>query len=444
MRIIRIAVQLILFCSFIGSANGQGYKYYSHSLSNLYLYNPAFSGTSGYGVININQRNQWVGFEGAPILTALSWNMPDKKNKTALGFVLENEKTSLLLETNARASYTYRIPLKEDVTTLRFGLAAGINHSGLDKSQAENPNDPAIINAKSSVISPVAQFGILLDHKTYQIGLSLPELFSKTDVSAKVFSTQFAGFKNLIFSASSEYTLVKKKWNYQPRIFMGLSNGFVTAELQNIFKYKKNSWAGISYRLNSGVGISGGIRKDKISFGYGYQVPVSGITSLAGGSHELFLTYHTTFHKVKPKKKPKPKPDIKKPDIIVVKTDSVKKDSVITIVEEVVTPPEIVDQITDEKLKKEKIVVASRGDHPMEMEEGFYVIAGSFTVQANASKYKDRLNLEGRFAEMGYNSDKELFYVYILKTHDVNVAAKTASDSRQEKEFEKAWVFRIE
>lgn len=59
-----------------------------------------------------------------------------------------------------------------------------------------------------------------------------------------------------------------------------------------------------------------------------------------------------------------------------------------------------------------------RGNHPEELEPSEYVIAGAFKSSANAKHFADGLrNLEFN-ARYGYQTEKELWFVYILKTAD--------------------------
>ena len=66
---------------------------------NNYAYNPAIAGSKSHSVVNLNYRNQWVGFQDAPKTYLLSvHNSIGKEKKVGLGFFINSEKGILISE----------------------------------------------------------------------------------------------------------------------------------------------------------------------------------------------------------------------------------------------------------------------------------------------------------------------------------------------------------
>jgi len=71
-----------------------------------------------------------------------------------------------------------------------------------------------------------------------------------------------------------------------------------------------------------------------------------------------------------------------------------------------------------------------------------YVVVGAFAVPRNASKFKkyvsQRLHVQ---AQQDFNPNRNLYYVFVLRTTDLEVAVTEAKRLRSEEDFPDAWVF---
>src|SRR5688500_18724368 len=98
---------------------------YTNYLLNDYAFNPAVVGSHRYIQANLNYRNQWVGFEGAPKTCMASIYGPFRKSaKVALGGMVQADVTGLLQRTGGYLTYAYHIKLN-DAWKLGMGLSAG-------------------------------------------------------------------------------------------------------------------------------------------------------------------------------------------------------------------------------------------------------------------------------------------------------------------------------
>ncbi len=85
-----------------------------------------------------------------------------------------------------------------------------------------------------------------------------------------------------------------------------------------------------------------------------------------------------------------------------------------------------------------------QGVHHAELELGDYVIAGVFKMEANAKKYSDGLlKLGFKDSDYGYLTNKDLWYVHIAESNDLNVIKQHRDKFRKMKIFREAWLLTV-
>ncbi|MEI8136957.1 MAG: type IX secretion system membrane protein PorP/SprF, partial [Bacteroidota bacterium] len=96
---------LMLFYSFF---KGQQQTLFTNITLHQYLYNPAYAGANKGTQFNIGYRNQWAGFEGAPVtFMASGYGTFKKKPNMAAGGLIMNDKSGLLSRTSFYGTYSY-------------------------------------------------------------------------------------------------------------------------------------------------------------------------------------------------------------------------------------------------------------------------------------------------------------------------------------------------
>ena len=108
---------LILLClgSLIQEAQSQQAIMFSQYFVNDMIYNPAVVGSKSYNQITVQSRQQWLGFEGAPLSTNISYH-GSLNNRSAMGGYLEHDMTFPSSQSNLQVNYAYHVPLnKEDI-----------------------------------------------------------------------------------------------------------------------------------------------------------------------------------------------------------------------------------------------------------------------------------------------------------------------------------------
>ena len=65
---------------------------FSQDTMNKFLINPAYAGSEGYTTFNLTARQQWLGFEDAPMIQAISGANQDLENKSYFKVKICQEK----------------------------------------------------------------------------------------------------------------------------------------------------------------------------------------------------------------------------------------------------------------------------------------------------------------------------------------------------------------
>lgn len=98
----------------------------------------------------------------------------------------------------------------------------------------------------------------------------------------------------------------------------------------------------------------------------------------------------------------------------------------------VVTPP-----------VRERHETFRRGAHSKELANGDYIIAGVFSSEANANRYSNGLLQLGYGASFGFLTEKQLWYVWIYRSDDIDQARVERDKYRKLRMFKDAWLLTI-
>lgn len=272
---------------------------YTNYVLNNYAYNPAVAGSKPYAVVNLNYRNQWVGFKDAPKTYLVSLHSSiGKQKKVGVGVLINSDNTGLLGKTTGQLTFAYHIKLNKTYK-LGFGISAGMVQYRIKLYDAKTAdagdelltgnllaNNVFDSNAGLYLYSDKLFFGI----SGYQyLSNKITWKDSKSTLAPHVYAT--LGYK---IQAS-------KKLVIEPSALLKFNS---PAPMQPEFSvrgiYKNLFWVGGSYRVNDAAsGLIGIILKEKLTIAYAYDFSISKIRTYNSGSHEISLTYQL----IKKKKK---------------------------------------------------------------------------------------------------------------------------------------------
>lgn len=283
----KIAVSTLFFINTI-LAIAQHDAQYSQYMFNRLVINPATAGSYDALSIALLHRNQWTGFEGAPITTTLSADSPLKNKKLNLGINIIADKYGVTSRGIFNANFAYRIIMKK--SSLAFGIKGGIERvaNNFAKIITTEQGDNSFSGETEKQVIPVAGFGVYYQSQKFYSGLSFPSLLKDTKHNVKQ-------YKPILFTSGYVFS-VSSQLKLKPSILIKyIKDSPLQADL-NINAYYKILGLGISYRTRDAiVFLLHYYVNDQFTIGYSYDASVSRLRGYSGGSHELMIKYDFSY-----------------------------------------------------------------------------------------------------------------------------------------------------
>jgi type IX secretion system PorP/SprF family membrane protein len=269
----------------------------SHYMFNTMSYNPGVAGTSGMICATALNRQQWIGFKGAPSTTVFNVSAPVSlfKIKSGVGLLIESDNIGFDKDINLSAVYTYLM----DLGSGKLGI--GINLGMLNKTltptwqipsgDAHTPpsGDPLIPENKESFVAFDAGLGLYFKAEKYYAALSVTHLNQP-----KIKFTKGTPYISRHYYLTAGYTLQLPNPSLEliPSVF-AFSDGKVTqVAVTSLVRYNKKVWGGVSYRAGDALtGMVGVELYNGIRLGYAYDFTISDIRKNSSGSHEFMVNY---------------------------------------------------------------------------------------------------------------------------------------------------------
>jgi type IX secretion system PorP/SprF family membrane protein len=281
---------LILFIAML-QLHAQHDNLYSQYMFNGLLLNPAYAGSNEVLSATALNRNQWVGFTGAPETSTFSLHTPLKNKKINLGITFISDRYGITTQNKINAVYAYRIFFKK--SSLSFGLQAGVDliKNNYNNIQTTTPGDAVFTGQYSQQNIPQIGFGIYYKGQNFYVGISSPDMVS-IGVSSVVYKSIFLT-TGYLFNLSENIKL-------KPSVLVKYIKASPVEVDLNAFIYLKMVGLGYSYRTNNAMVALLSIQINKqFSAGYSYDYTTSKLNTYVRGSHEIMLKYEFGY-KVNP------------------------------------------------------------------------------------------------------------------------------------------------
>ncbi len=270
---------------------------FSQYMYNMISVNPAYAGSREIMVVNVLNRNQWLGVEGAPVTQTLSAHTSIPSTNLGVGLSIINDKLGYENTTYAFADVSYKINLDYyDEYKLTFGIKAGFRKYSLDEELLNDPRysgDPFLNNFDYSW-SPNFGVGVYFRGESFYLGLSSPKLLTTKS------NTEFADLERVSYFFNGGYLMdVNRNVKFKPAFLVKYTDGApISVDFSSMFFINEFLWLGGSYRLSDSIGAIVNFRVAKGLFiGYSYDYITSNLTTFTSGSHEIMLNYEFVFPK---------------------------------------------------------------------------------------------------------------------------------------------------
>lgn len=276
---------------------GQQYPQFSQYMYNTISFNPAYAGAREVMVINLLNRNQWFGIDGAPVTQTFSANSSIPFTKLGVGISIINDKIGYEKTSNVFADVSYRLDLDTyDEYKITFGIKAGFRKYGIDEELLYDPgtsNDP-FLNIIDTKWRPNFGLGVYFRGESFYLGLSAPKLFNYKNVS------EFVSLDRVSYFFDGGYLMqVNPVLQFKPAFLVKFTDGAPPSfDLSALFLINENIWLGASYRISDAVGAMVNLKiVEGLSVGYSYEYITSALGNFTSGSHEMMINYEFNFPK---------------------------------------------------------------------------------------------------------------------------------------------------
>jgi type IX secretion system PorP/SprF family membrane protein len=278
----RILLFTIFFPCMLG-LYAQHDNLYSQYMFNGLLVNPAYAGSNEVLNATFVNRNQWVGFDGAPRTSTFSLHTPLKNKKINVGITFTNDCYGITTQNKINAIYAYRLFFKK--SSLSFGLQVGVDFikNNWNLIQTTTPGDQVFTSQFSQQTVPQTGFGVYYKAQKFYVGISSPDLLS--------IGTSNTLYKSALLTAGYLFD-VSENVKIKPFVLVKyIRNSPVEVDL-NAIVYVKMVGIGYSYRTNDAMVFLATVNVSKqFSFGYSYDLTTSKLSTYVRGSHEIMLKY---------------------------------------------------------------------------------------------------------------------------------------------------------
>jgi type IX secretion system PorP/SprF family membrane protein len=330
MRISIFNILFVVILLYSGNVQAQQMPRYSQYIMNEFMINPAVAGYDGRTSVNISARKELLGFAvGTPQTYSFSAQSrilkkpfsiksglfgktsfkPTTKGRVGLGINFLNDINVAIHRTGFQFAYAYHIFIMN--SQLSFGLSASVFQFRVngDDFVYKDPDDVIIDGLTSGIIVPDANFGVNYMTQDYHVGIAVSQLFKS--------SIQFGKYTNFndtnatpfrrhyyILGAYRKAFFRRREWEMEPSAIVRISKLSLkkndlryTADLTMKFLYKREYWAGLSFRTSEELLSSNkelilmlGIKINKYYIGYAFDYGLNSLSSYTVGSHEITLS----------------------------------------------------------------------------------------------------------------------------------------------------------
>lgn len=292
-----ILIFLLLLIS-IGSVFSQFDAQISQYMFNTSSFNPAAAGEGDMIQLTGQHRIQWLGMPNGGQTTIFSINSPLRFGniKHGIGITFLNDQVGLFTNQAAHLQYAFKKQLGQGI--LSIGTDIGFISLGfrgdsvrlISSDYHDITSDPEI--PKSSVVGMSFDMSLGLYYSTpkWYSGISYKHLNNPT-VDWGI-SSKFRQTGSLFLTGGYKWELPDTKLVLKPSMLIKTDFSSTQWDLTARAEYDTKYWGGLSYRLQDAVVFLAGINMaGGLSIGFSYDLTLSQISSVSGGSPEILVMY---------------------------------------------------------------------------------------------------------------------------------------------------------
>lgn len=288
-------IQIILFVSSVVFGKtiwAQQDPMYSMYMFDKMLINPAFTGSSDWAIGTIKYREQYSGLEGHPTTKTFNFHTPIANRFVGLGIKVISDKIAVMENLNVSLLYSYHLNFASG--KLSFGIETGlysrkINYGELVLSTQYDNSLP--VSTESSVV-PDAGWGFYYQKKQLYFGFSQVHLIKSNFKDSPKNESQSHLYNHINFMLGNVFN-VNKKVTVEPSVLLKyVPSTPIQLDLNAMIYYNDRIGVGIQYRTGDAVVAILKINIiEQLRIAYSYDMTISGLSGVAGSTHEIILSY---------------------------------------------------------------------------------------------------------------------------------------------------------
>jgi len=269
----------------------------SQYMFNPLSFNPASAGITGMICATALNRQQWVGFKGAPTTTLFSVSAPVRLfgSVSGLGLTVMSDNTGFDKDIGLSGKYSYILAIGQG--KLGLGINLGMVNKALEPnwqipsgdSHTPASGDPLIPENKESYVAFDAGIGAFYYTDKYYAGVSVTHINEP-----KIKYTKGLPYLSRHYYLTAGYTiqLPNPAFELMPSVFAFSDGKIAQLTINSLVRYNKKVWGGVSYRTGDAIiGIVGFELYNGIRIGYSYDFPLTDVKKSTSGSHEFTVNY---------------------------------------------------------------------------------------------------------------------------------------------------------
>ena len=290
----RIFIAILTVLSCFDSLDAQQLYRRSQYMINPYLQNPGAAGTQLFSPVMATYRNQWTGFNSAPVTYNLSGHCSLVNNLGAGIIFLRDETGGALTRNTVELTGSYAFDLNR-YNAVSFGLSGVINQIEFDGSELEifDVDDPVLQPGKETVTNLDAKFGFLVYGENYYLGAAIPQLFQSRIKVTTLFNTDDNQNVRHFYFIGQYVHQLNENFDFIPSAFVRLIGATpAQVDISARLRYNESFWVGMSMRPKDAVVFLLGTDYKNFVLAYSYDATFSEASTLSPHSHELTLGYN--------------------------------------------------------------------------------------------------------------------------------------------------------
>lgn len=265
-------------------------------LSTAYIYNgisinPGYCGSFNSFAMVLGYRNQWMGLDGSPKTSYLSFHGPLRSENVALGLQFYTDRIGVSSINSFRGNYAYKLRLGSSY--INWGLEFGVKQVTNNWSKAEviQSGDPNFQNTMQRFYLPDFSAGVMYFNNSLQIGLSVKDIIG---TQKKI--SQDLQRKNINFHMSRKFKISKDFDIHPIFLFRYLIPNMTQFDIASQIEWKNTLAFGLAYRFKESYAAYVSYRVNhNLLMTYSYDLPIFSLSNYNTGSHQITIRYNFIY-----------------------------------------------------------------------------------------------------------------------------------------------------